>query len=138
MDRDELRLDVVNDNLKLYQFRDGLTFGTDALLLAGYVSPEPGASALELGGGTGIVSLLLATRNKVGTVLALEAQEEYARLTEENARIRVAFVLQFVDDMLHLARLGEEETSRDRMEFDSPIKSLCQRIFGIQFVARLG
>ena len=32
------RLDYVNDNLSLIQNKDGLTFGTDALLLAGYIS----------------------------------------------------------------------------------------------------
>ena len=37
------RLDYVNDDIELIQNNEGLTFGTDALLLAGYV---------ELGGGT--------------------------------------------------------------------------------------
>ena len=32
------RCDYVNDNLKLIQETDGLTFGTDALLLAGYIN----------------------------------------------------------------------------------------------------
>ena len=32
------RVDYVNDSLSLIQKTDGLTFGTDALLLAGYVS----------------------------------------------------------------------------------------------------
>ena len=71
---DGLRLDTVNDDLKLYQFRDGLTFGTDALLLSAYVRSDPAAWAVEFGGGTGIVSLLLAVRRKVETILSLEAQ----------------------------------------------------------------
>ena len=83
-ERDGLRLDTVNENLKLYQFRDGLTFGTDALLLSAYVKGDPAARAVEFGGGTGIVSLLLAVRNKVGTVLSVEAQKEYAALIERN------------------------------------------------------
>ena len=87
MSADELRLDVVNDDLKLYQYRDGLTFGTDALLLAAYVRGDPAARAVEFGGGTGIVSLLLAVRFKVGTILSLEAQEEYAALIEKNAAL---------------------------------------------------
>ena len=83
-EREGLRLDTVNDDLKLYQFRDGLTFGTDALLLSAYVKADPSARAVEFGGGTGIVSLLLAVRNKVGTVLSVEAQPEYAALIERN------------------------------------------------------
>ena len=87
MTDNRLRFDVVNDDLKLYQYRDGLTFGTDALLLAAYVKGDSGAKAVEFGGGTGIVSLLLAVRRKVGTVLSLEAQEDYASLIEKNAAL---------------------------------------------------
>ena len=87
MSADELRLDVVNDDLKLYQYRDGLTFGTDALLLAAYVRGDSAARAVEFGGGTGIVSLLLAVRRKVKTILSLEAQKEYALLIDRNAAL---------------------------------------------------
>ena len=81
----QLRFDVVNDDLKLYQYRDGLTFGTDALLLAAYVKGDAGAKAVEFG--TGIVSLLLAVRRKIKTILSLEAQKEYASLIEKNAAL---------------------------------------------------
>ena len=55
------RLDYVNDSLSLIQKTDGLTFGTDALLLAGYVRGRS-KLGLEIGGGTGIISMLLLTR----------------------------------------------------------------------------
>ncbi len=84
METDGLRLDVVNDDLKLYQYRDGLTFGTDALLLASFVRGDPTAKAVEFGGGTGIVSLLLAVRHKVASIHSIEAQPEYAALIERN------------------------------------------------------
>ena len=84
METDGLRLDVVNDDLKLYQYRDGLTFGTDALLLASFVRGDPTAKAVEFGGGTGIVSLLLAVRRKVASIHSIEAQPEYAALIERN------------------------------------------------------
>ena len=84
METDGLRLDVVNDDLKLYQYRDGLTFGTDALLLASFVRGDPTAKAVEFGGGTGIVSLLLAVRRKVASIHSIEAQPEYASLIERN------------------------------------------------------
>ena len=80
------RLDEVNDSLSLIQKTDGLTFGTDALLLASYVT-EKGASGLELGSGSGIISLLLLARDKLSEAQALEIQEYYAELTERNARL---------------------------------------------------
>lgn len=78
------RLDYVNDNIELIQNTDGLTFGTDALLLAGYVGGKYD-NGVELGGGTGIISMLLITREKVKHVDCLEIQEEYAELIRRNA-----------------------------------------------------
>ena len=51
------RLDYVNDSLSLIQKTDGLTFGTDALLLAGYIFGKH-QSGLEIGGGSGIISMV--------------------------------------------------------------------------------
>ncbi len=80
------RIDEVNDRLKLIQNTDGLTFGTDALLLAGYISGKYKCGC-ELGGGTGIISMLLLTREKIGTAHVLEIQEEYAALISKNAEL---------------------------------------------------
>lgn len=83
---DTERRDVVNDDLTLIQRTAGLTFGTDALLLAAYVQRCEGLRAIEFGAGSGIVSLLLATRRKVGTIECVEIQPAYAELCERNAR----------------------------------------------------
>ena len=80
------RIDYVNDSLRLIQKTDGLTFGTDALLLAGYVSGKY-KSALEIGGGTGIISMLLLTRKKAERAMAVEVQEEFSSLIEKNAEL---------------------------------------------------
>ena len=78
------RIDFVNDSLSLIQKTDGLTFGTDALLLAGYISGKFG-SGLEIGGGSGIISMLALTRGKIQSVHAVEVQKEYAELIKRNA-----------------------------------------------------
>ena len=80
------RIDFVNDLLKLIQKTDGLTFGTDALLLAGYVNGKY-KSGLEIGGGTGIISMLLLTRGKAERITAVEVQEEFSSLIERNASL---------------------------------------------------
>ena len=78
------RRDRVNDNLTLIQHSEGLTFGTDALLLAAYINRGAKARALELGGGTGIISLLLATRHKVASVECVEIQPTFAEIIQRN------------------------------------------------------
>ncbi|MBQ8528859.1 MAG: methyltransferase [Clostridia bacterium] len=80
------RCDFVNDSLKLIQNTEGLTFGTDALLLAGYVSSKYGRG-LEIGSGSGIISMLLLSRGKLQSAVALEVQRTYAELTERNAAL---------------------------------------------------
>ena len=74
------RIDVVNDSIRLIQRSDGLTFGTDALLLAAYVRGSATSRAIEFGAGSGIVSLLCATRKKAAHILAVEVQSEFAEL----------------------------------------------------------
>ncbi|MBE6644195.1 MAG: SAM-dependent methyltransferase [Ruminococcaceae bacterium] len=78
------RLDEVNDRLSLIQKTGGLTFGTDALLLAGYVSGKY-KRGVELGGGSGIISMLLLARDKISSITAYEVQEDYAELISRNA-----------------------------------------------------
>lgn len=81
--RENERLDYVNDSLTLIQNVEGLTFGTDALLLAAYVGSGY-RRGVELGGGTGIISMLLAVRGKIAHITSAEIQPEYAELIERN------------------------------------------------------
>ena len=78
------RIDEVNDRLSLIQRTDGLTFGTDALLLAGYISGRF-KTGVELGGGSGIISMLLLARGKIDAIECCEVQDYYAELIRRNA-----------------------------------------------------
>ncbi len=81
------RLDVVNDDIKLFQKTSGLTFGTDALLLASFIDERQTARAMELGGGSGIISFLLLARKKAAHVTVAELQSTYAALIRRNAEM---------------------------------------------------
>ena len=67
------RLDAVNERITLIQKKDGLTFGTDAFLLASFIKPRKSGRALELGAGTGIISLLRCGGQGRQSPLALQA-----------------------------------------------------------------
>ncbi len=75
----------VNDGIKLLQDPSGLAFGTDALMLAAFIRREPHRHAVEIGSGSGIISLLLAKRGKFEKITAVEIQPYYADLTRRNA-----------------------------------------------------
>ena len=80
-------LTSVNENIKLIQKKNGLTFGTDAFLLASFIKAQKNAIAVELGGGTGIISLLCASREKLGKIYCLEIQKDFADIIDRNAHL---------------------------------------------------
>ena len=84
---DNETLQEVNEHVRLIKRNDGLTFGTDAYLLAAYLPFRPRATAVDLGSGTGIIPLLCLSRNKVASVVAVELQPAFADLIERNAAL---------------------------------------------------
>ncbi len=85
--RPDERIDEVNESIRLIQKKQGLTFGTDAFLLAAFTRTSPRARAVDLGSGTGIIPLLLLARNKVASVTAVEIQIEFSELIARNAAL---------------------------------------------------
>jgi tRNA1Val (adenine37-N6)-methyltransferase len=84
---DDERLDVVNEKIRLIQKKQGLTFGTDAFLLAAFVKSTPRTHVVDLGSGTGILPLLLLAKGKVKCATAVEVQPSFADLIARNAAI---------------------------------------------------
>lgn len=81
------RLDKVNEKITIIQKKDGLTFGTDAYLLAAFMKEQKRAHAVELGAGTGIISLLCAAKGRFSHIDAIEIQEDFFKLTDRNIKI---------------------------------------------------
>lgn len=79
------RLDIINEQLSLIQKKNGLTFGTDALLLAAFVRAQRRALCVDLGSGTGVIPLLLAAKDKIDRACAVEIQPQFADLISRNA-----------------------------------------------------
>ncbi len=76
---------AVNDDLTLSQNVNGLTFGTDAYLLAAFAKGGMKKTCADLGSGTGIIPLLCAQRKKFNKIYACEIQESFVSLIEKNA-----------------------------------------------------
>ncbi|MCL2095475.1 MAG: methyltransferase [Oscillospiraceae bacterium] len=91
IDENSLRRDKINDDLVIYQIKDGLLFSSDALILADFIcgGRRFGAykNAVELGTGSGVISLLLAKREKIKNIYAVEIQDIYVKLAEYNTEI---------------------------------------------------
>lgn len=108
------RLDAVNEQLTLIQKKNGLTFGTDAYMLAAFIRPEPAARAAELGSGTAIISMLAATRQKLAHIDAYELQPEFSELGRRN------ILLNGLEESIeqHTADIREMGHGADHAAFD--------------------
>jgi len=80
-------LQDLDETHKIYQFTEGFSFGTDAVLLSGFIQPGKTAVGVEFGTGTGIIPLLLSMHKEFKKIYALEIQTDYAALARENLQM---------------------------------------------------
>ncbi len=75
----------INGSLTLIQHKEMLTYGTDAYLLFAYLRKKAKGRAVELGAGSGVISLLAASAGKFAQITAVEVQPEQANICAKNA-----------------------------------------------------
>ncbi|MBI5739985.1 MAG: tRNA1(Val) (adenine(37)-N6)-methyltransferase [Nitrospirae bacterium] len=79
-------LDSIKD-IKLFQAKDGYRFSIDALLLEYFISAKRLEKGIELGAGSGIISILLAKRLKHSGIIAVEIQKNLAERARRNVSL---------------------------------------------------
>ncbi|MCX8083414.1 MAG: methyltransferase [Calditerrivibrio sp.] len=68
---------IICSDIKICQPKDGFRFTTDSLLLVGFVKNKQYGEVIEIGAGSGIISVLLAKFFKVKKVYAIEINRDY-------------------------------------------------------------
>ena len=81
------RINEINENLRLIEKRDSLTFGTDAYLLSAYLPKRQKHIGVELGCGSGVISLLALTKKKCQHVYGIEVQKDIASVALRNSEL---------------------------------------------------
>lgn len=81
------RLDKINDKISIYQYTEGFSYGTDAVLLSAFVKAKKGQIGVELGTGTGIIPILITHHKSPEKIFAFEIQKDYALLASENVTL---------------------------------------------------
>ncbi|MBQ8288539.1 MAG: methyltransferase [Clostridia bacterium] len=74
----------INGSLTLIQHKEMLTYGTDAYLLFAYLRKKAKGRAVELGAGSGVISLLAASAGKFAQITAVEVQPTEADVCAAN------------------------------------------------------
>jgi len=78
---------LLNGALKVCQAEKGYRFSLDALLLASFFREKRAENILEIGTGSGIISLILAARNPTVRIKGLEIQADLADLARRNVAL---------------------------------------------------
>lgn len=78
--------DSIKD-IKLFQAKDGYRFSVDALLLEHFISAKRLEQGIELGTGSGVISILLAKRLKGTRIIAVEIQKTLAERATRNVHL---------------------------------------------------
>lgn len=71
-------------NFEIQQSKDVFRVGTDGVLLGALADVEKASEVLEIGTGTGLISLMLAQRNDQAVFLGLDINEDAVQLTKTN------------------------------------------------------
>lgn len=79
-----VKAENINENLSILQNEGSLAYGTDAYLLFAYMRRMTKEAACEFGAGSGVISLLAASKQKFGHITAMEVQENIAALAKIN------------------------------------------------------
>ena len=78
------RIDDLQNGYYIIQDPEKFCFGMDAVLLSGFAEVRKGETALDLGTGTGIIPVLLASGTEGEHFTGLELQEECAEMAERS------------------------------------------------------
>ena len=79
--------DLQCDGLKIIQNKNLYTFSSDSVILANFVKTKPNDFAVEIGAGSGVISILVQAKNKLKSITCFEIQEEMANLCKKNIEL---------------------------------------------------
>ena len=87
--KDNERIDDLEyKGLKIIQNKDGFCFGVDSVLLSDYAKKiRNNAKVIDIGTGTGIISLLLCKKTNLSKIIGIEIQEDVAEMAKRSIRL---------------------------------------------------
>jgi tRNA1Val (adenine37-N6)-methyltransferase len=78
---------ILGGKVRVIQPRGGYRFSIDSILLARFVAVRGDDRVLDLGAGSGVISLVIAALQKPREIVALEVQRELVDLIRRNAEL---------------------------------------------------
>ena len=86
--KDERIDDLEYSGLKIIQKENGFCFGIDSILISDFAKEiKSGSVGLDLGTGTGIISILLAAKTNLNKIIGIEVQKDIANMAKRSIRL---------------------------------------------------
>ena len=80
--------DLEYKGLKLIQNKEGFCFGVDSVLLSDYAKNiKKNSKVIDIGTGTGIISILLCEKTKLSKIYGIEIQEDVAEMASRSSKL---------------------------------------------------
>ena len=114
--------DLQYKGLKIIQNKKWFCFGMDSILLSDFSKKiKPDTTIVDLGAGTGIISILLSAKTNANKIICVEKQPEMADIIKRNIELNnLQDKIQLInDDILNIAI---EEASVDAVVTNPPYK----------------
>lgn len=120
--KDGERLDDLQlKGLKIIQKEKGFCFGIDAVLLSNFAKLKKGDSVVDLGTGTGIISILLSGKFQAKSITGIEIQEEIAEMADRSIKLNnLTDKIRIINDDLNNAMKYFEKNSVDVVVSNPP------------------
>jgi tRNA1Val (adenine37-N6)-methyltransferase len=106
--QDETLDHLLPGNIKILQKKKGYRFSIDSILLAHFVRLQEGQKVLDLGTGSGIIPIILASKVKTTEIWGVEIQEELAEMAKRN------IALNHLQGCVHIVK-GDARNLEDRI-----------------------
>lgn len=80
--------DLEYENLKIIQNEKGFCFGIDSVLLSDFAKGiKKNSNVVDIGTGTGIISILLSAKAKINKIYGIEIQKEVAEMAKRSIKL---------------------------------------------------
>ena len=108
-------------NLKIIQNEDGFCFGIDSVLLSDFAKDIKNNSAgVDLGTGTGIISILLSAKTKLEKIIGVEIQEDVAEMANRSV------ILNNIQDKIEILNLDIKDIIQNKSNNKENINKLIE------------
>jgi len=99
INNDERIEDLQCDGLKIIQNKNLYTFTSDSVILANFVKLKSKEVALEIGVGSGVISILLSKKQKFKHIYGFEIQKELFEMANKNLKLNdIEKQISFIND----------------------------------------